>query len=87
MSKSTIVLTMEIAKLDGFNEEILIDILKKDLSELNAEIISYWPVNNGYRFKISYSVMIKELPYQAVLGCFTGIEEEYDKVKLNGILS
>lgn len=80
---------MEIQKLDGFDEKEFIGILQKDLSEVHAKALRYEEVENGYRFEVDFDSALASagISYQPILGCFSAIEHEYDKVRLIGIPS
>ena len=83
----TIKLVMVIKKLEGFSESRMIEIIKKDLLDVNAIGFRYSIFEEGYRFEIDYDshLQIPEYELKPILGCFSGIELEYDRVKLIGI--
>lgn len=78
--------TMLIKKMEGFNESEMLNIIENNLSELNeVTSVRYGLIEGGYRFEIDFEPRLSEVAYQPIFGCFTGIELEYDKVKLVGI--
>lgn len=81
----TLKFTMEIKKLDGFDEKKFISILCNNLSGVYAKEFRYCEVDNGYRFEVDFEPVLSGISYQPILGCFMGIEREYDKVRLMGI--
>lgn len=85
----TLKFTMELEKLDGFNEEELISILQKNLSGVYAKAMRYGALQNGYRFEVDFEPVLATagISYQPILGCFSNIDHEYDKVRLIGIPS
>ncbi|MBO6301471.1 MAG: hypothetical protein J6N15_03430 [Ruminiclostridium sp.] len=85
----TLKLTMEIKKLEGFDEQKFISILRKDLSEVYVKELRYGVLQNGYRFEVDFEPVLASagISYQPILGCFSSIGQEYDKVELIGIPS
>ena len=83
----TLKLTVELEKLDGFDEKELISILQKDLAGVYAKAMRYGALQNGYRFEVDFEPVLASagISYQPILGCFSDIEREYDKVHLIGI--
>ncbi len=70
-----------------FQEDEFIGILQKSLSEVYANAMRYGAVENGYRFEVDFEPVLASagISYQPILGCFSGIDHEYDKVQLIGI--
>ena len=83
----TLKFTMEIKKLDGFNEKDFIAILQNNLSGVYAKALRYGAIENGYRFEVDFEPVLASagISYQPILGCFSSIGHEYDKVELIGI--
>jgi hypothetical protein len=81
----TLKFIMEIQKLDGFDEKEFISILSKNVSEVHAKALRYGEADSGYRFEVDFESVLPGFSYQPILGCFIGIEHEYDKVRLIGI--
>lgn len=77
--------TMNIDKLEGFSEAEFINAISKSLEGLYVKALRYGEVSGGYRFEIDFDLGFTDYAYQPILGCFTSIEEEYNKVKLIGI--
>ncbi len=85
----TLKFTMEIKKLTGFDEKEFIGILENNLSGLNVKAMRYYVLQEGYRFEVDFEpVLISSgISFQPILGAFSNIEHEYDKVCLIGIPS
>ncbi|EXM40990.1 hypothetical protein RASY3_02370 [Ruminococcus albus SY3] len=78
-------LTMNIKKLDGFDENVFLSTIKNNLLEIDATLVFEKSDNERYHFEISYIPILPGYSYQPVLACFSNINEEYDKVKLISI--
>ena len=48
----TIKFTMEMDKLAGFDEQIFLGVIQKNLSSVNAKALRYARIDNGYRFEV-----------------------------------
>ena len=83
----TLKLTMELEKLSGFDENELISILQKDLSDLCVKALRYGAIPNGYRFEVDFDPVLASagVLYQPILGVFSSVGNEYDKIRLLGI--
>lgn len=81
----TLTFTMQLQKLDGFDEKDFISILKSNVSEVLAKIVRYDNVEDRYHFEVQFEPISQNISYQPILGCFTSIEREYNRVKLIGI--
>ena len=79
------ILNMYIKKLEGFDDNVFISILQKELSEIGATIVRYSNIDGGYTIQVQYTIQISAISYQLVLGCFSGIQSDYDKVEVIGI--
>ena len=81
----TITLDMEIQKLPGFSEADMLQTLRESISSVGAKALRYGDIENGYHFEVDFEPAFPYMSFQPILGCFTLIEQDYDKVKLIGI--
>ena len=81
----TIGLTFKIEELEGFNEVDMIQVISNSLSEVNAKQVRYTKIDGGYRFEVDFESQLLGFEYQPILGCFSSLPFEYDKIRIVGI--
>ena len=82
---NTLKLTLLIEELEGFNEADMLQIITNSLSEVSAKEVRYNKIEGGYRFEVDFEPQISGFPYQPILGCFSSLSLEYDKVRIVGM--
>lgn len=81
----TIRFTMEIKKKEDFDNTVFIQIITQGLLELGIEDMRYIFEDNKYRFEVTFDSLVPEIEMRSVLGVFSNISNEYDRVSVYSI--
>lgn len=81
-------------KKEGFVEKDFLGVISKNLTQLGiVTSFKYQAIVEGYLFEIEYKEVLPGFTYQSIMGCFSGLWQEYpyisnisipmEKIRLN----